>query len=72
MFDVYDHSAGRFWSTSRRDALARCLGLSIVSGENVARASQVPCAVGGEPLPARPGGGYRGTRGGTRVAHRAR
>ncbi len=29
VFDVYDHSAGRFWSTSRRDALARCLGLSI-------------------------------------------
>ena len=30
VFDVYDRSAGRFWSTDRRDALARCLGLSMV------------------------------------------
>lgn len=30
VFDVYDRSTGRFWITSRRDALARCLGLSMV------------------------------------------
>ncbi len=30
VFDVYDRSEGRFWSTSRRDALARRLGLSVV------------------------------------------
>lgn len=29
VFDVYDLFAGRFWSANRRDALARCLGLSI-------------------------------------------
>jgi ATP-dependent RNA circularization protein (DNA/RNA ligase family) len=30
VIDVYDRSAGRFWSTSRRDVLARYLGLSMV------------------------------------------
>lgn len=30
VFDVYDRSAGRFWSTSRHDALARCMGLCMV------------------------------------------
>lgn len=30
VFDVYERSAGRFWSTSRRDVLARGLGLSMV------------------------------------------
>jgi ATP-dependent RNA circularization protein (DNA/RNA ligase family) len=27
LFDVYDRSAGRFWSSSRRNALARSMGL---------------------------------------------
>ena len=30
VFDVYDFTAGQFWSTSRRDALARRLGLQVV------------------------------------------
>jgi ATP-dependent RNA circularization protein (DNA/RNA ligase family) len=30
VFDVYDTLAGRFWSTARRDALARKAGLAIV------------------------------------------
>lgn len=30
MFDVYDRSQGRFWSTRRRDQLASTLGLSTV------------------------------------------
>ena len=29
-FDVYDRTAQRFWNTSRRDALAQQLGLSVV------------------------------------------
>jgi ATP-dependent RNA circularization protein (DNA/RNA ligase family) len=30
LFDVYDHAAGRFWSTPRRNALARVAGLVTV------------------------------------------
>lgn len=30
IFDVYDRASGRFWSTSRRDALAASLGLATV------------------------------------------
>lgn len=29
VFDVYDRAVGRFWNTTRRDALARSLGLSV-------------------------------------------
>ncbi len=31
LFDVYDRSAGRFWSSSRRNALARSAGVMTVS-----------------------------------------
>ncbi len=30
LFDVYDRTAGRFWSTDRRNALARTVGLTTV------------------------------------------
>jgi len=30
LFDVYDRSAGRFWSAARRNALARTAGLAVV------------------------------------------
>lgn len=30
LFDVYDRSAGRFWSSARRNALASCVGLAVV------------------------------------------
>jgi len=30
LFDVYDRVLGRFWSTARRDAWARALGLAVV------------------------------------------
>lgn len=30
LFDVYDRNAGRFWSSARRDALAKQAGLTIV------------------------------------------
>lgn len=30
LFDVYDRDAGRFWSTARRNALARVAGLAVV------------------------------------------
>lgn len=30
LFDVYDHSAGRFWTSARRNELAATLGLSTV------------------------------------------
>lgn len=30
LFDVYDRSTGRFWSSARRNALASCAGLAVV------------------------------------------
>lgn len=30
LFDVYDRSTGRFWSSARRNALASCVGLAVV------------------------------------------